>query len=527
MVLAIGCATDVVRLTLDVPPTVVSTVPPAGAASVALDQTITVNFSEEIDPTSTTGAFTVYFDAAEHAGTVSAANSSLRFTPTEPFAFATEHVAHLAPAIRDLSGRNLVLASAYQWTFTTRDLTFSSAEGVSLSISEPTIPAPCVASRERAVVTWHRYDGIRSDILVSEYTSGNWAQQQVINSAPANAIYPDVVIDGTGVVTAAWSEDIGSGCYAVWSARNSGAGWDLPVRIDNNTCSLGIVYLAANSSGVVIAAWQQTNGTVTSVSANRYVPVSGWEGGVVIEQEATSVQNQMDVEIDDAGNAMVVFQAFDGTRYNVFASRFVPGTGWSTVPLETTMSNAQNAQIAVAPNGYAVIVWEQADAVPDIVFATFMPGVGYSTAALVEGDESGPCSSPSVAISRTGTVVAVWERSIGGQFDSEAAFLPSGATTWQPSLKIESTSEAARFPRVAIDARGFAVSTWRQFDGVRNNAWSARYSPTSGWGPAMLLETDSGESTSIDVSLAEDGYGFVVWSQTAGAEDRVRSSAVR
>lgn len=526
----LGCATDVVHLKLDLPPEVVSTVPAADASSVALTQPITVLFSEPITSTTISDAITVSFGTNDVSGAVSVANSSLLFTPTGSYAYAAQHMARVAPTVRDLSGRDLVLSSAYLWTFTTRDLAFTSAQEISLSISEPTLPRVFAASSDHAVAVWHRHDGIRADIVASEYVSGDWTPQQTLDSTTADAIFPSVVIDGSGLITAAWGEDNGAGCFGIWSARNTGTGWNLPVQIDNATCGGGVVFLAANPSGVVIATWQASNGTVTNAWANRYIPGSGWEGAVLIEQEANSIQNVMDIALDDGGNAIVVFQAYDGTRYNVFASRLVPGTGWSVVPLETSTNNAQDAQIAMAADGYAVIVWEQAGgAVPDIAFATFTPGIGYSTAALVEGDESGPCSSPTVAISRTGDAIAVWERGTGGQIDIEAAFLPSRASAWEPSVKIESSSEAARRPKIAIDSRGFAVSTWHQFDGIRNSAWSARYSPTSGWESATVLEAEAGDVnlTGIDVSLAQDGYGFVVWSQTAGTEDRIRSNALR
>lgn len=530
-VAAIGCSSDVIRLTLDVPPRVVSTIPSAEASGAGLEQAINVVFSEPIDATSIDGAFylSVVDSSTDASGTISSLGSTLTFTPTQPLTFAERYAARIAPTVRDTTGHDSTLGSEYQWNFTTRDLVFSSAREISLSSTEPTNPKVFATSRNRAVATWHRFDGIRYDVLVAEYAAGTWTAQQVIDTTSNDVIFPDIVIDGVGTTTAAWSEqDAVSGCSSIWSARNTGAGWNLPVRIEN-TCNLGFVRLAANSAGIVIAAWQQTNGTVTSIWANRYVPGSGWESAVAIEQEANPVESAIDVGIDNGGNAIVVFQAFDGTRNNLFASRFVPGTGWSTVSLETTTSAAQNAQIAMKTDGFTVIVWEQADAVQDIAFATFTPGVGYSTAALIEGDESGPCSSPSIAISKTGAAVAVWERSIGGKFDIEAAFLPPGATIWLPSLKIENTSEAAGFPLVAIDARGFAVATWGQFDGVRSNVWGARHSPASGWAPAVALESESGTTSSytIDVSLAEDGYGFVVWSQTAGAEDRIRSAALR
>jgi len=53
----------------------------------------------------------------------------------------------------------------------------------------------------------------------------------------------------------------------------------------------------------------------------------------------------------------------DGSRTNIWASRYVSGTWEAPVPLETdNVGNARNVQIAADRYGNALAVWQQFDA---------------------------------------------------------------------------------------------------------------------------------------------------------------------
>jgi hypothetical protein len=66
-----------------------------------------------------------------------------------------------------------------------------------------------------------------------------------------------------------------------------------------------------------------------------------------------------------------VWHQSDGTRYNIWANRYIPGTGWDTAGLIET-DNAGSAlypQIAFDTSGNAIAVWSQSDGTRDNIWA--------------------------------------------------------------------------------------------------------------------------------------------------------------
>jgi len=113
-------AADFVRtFTTAVPPTVVSTVPANGAASVAVNTTISATFSEAMNAATINAAtFTVTGPGATPvAGAVAFAGTTATFTPTAALANGTLFTATITTGAKDAGGA--ALATNFAWTFTT------------------------------------------------------------------------------------------------------------------------------------------------------------------------------------------------------------------------------------------------------------------------------------------------------------------------------------------------------------------------------------------------------------------------
>jgi len=101
-----------------VPPTVTTTDPANNATGVALNKTVTANFSVPMDPLTITGtSVTVKQGTTTVAGTVSYTGTKVSFVPTAPFVANTLYTATITSAAANLSGS--MLASDYVWSFTT------------------------------------------------------------------------------------------------------------------------------------------------------------------------------------------------------------------------------------------------------------------------------------------------------------------------------------------------------------------------------------------------------------------------
>ena len=121
--------------------------------------------------------------------------------------------------------------------------------------------------------------------------------------------------------------------------------------------------IAIDSTGNAIAVWQQFEGSRYKIQANRYVLNVGWGTPVTIDTGGTGSAGTPQIAMDPAGNAIAVWLQWNGNRFGIFANRYTAGGSWGTaVAIDTGSSGASaNPDIAMDPNGNAIAVWEQYD----------------------------------------------------------------------------------------------------------------------------------------------------------------------
>jgi hypothetical protein len=103
-------------------PTVISTIPAAGAMSVPTNQIVSATFSKPMDSATitATGTFTLAVAGVGGAavnGTVGYAGTTATFTPSSALTPSTQYTATITTAAQDLAGN--ALAANYVWSFTT------------------------------------------------------------------------------------------------------------------------------------------------------------------------------------------------------------------------------------------------------------------------------------------------------------------------------------------------------------------------------------------------------------------------
>jgi len=118
-----------------------------------------------------------------------------------------------------------------------------------------------------------------------------------------------------------------------------------------------------DSNGNAVAVWQQLDGTRNNIWANRYVAGVGWGTAELIETDNAGDAYKPQVAVDSSGNTVAVWRQWDGTRYNIWSNRYIPGFGWGTATLIETdnAGDASSPQVAVDSSGNAVAVWKQYD----------------------------------------------------------------------------------------------------------------------------------------------------------------------
>ncbi len=305
------------------------------------------------------------------------------------------------------------------------------------------------------------------------------------------------------------------------AAGSPSGGWLVATLVEVD--SPGIAHnpqVGVDESGNAVAVWRQSDGSRYNIWANRYIVSSGWATAQLIETGDAGDVGNPQVAVDRSGVAVAVWAQNDGSRYNIWANRYAAGWGWGTATLIETdnTGDASTPQVAVDGSGNAVAVWTQFDGTWNSIYSNrYAAGTGWGTARLIDGDVAGNAQGPQVALDKSGSAVAVWEEWDGTGYNIWGNRNPSG-TGWGNAAPIETANaSSSQDPQVAVDASGNAVAVWHLYDSTRYNIWAARYSTAAGWGTVGLIETDNaGQAFIPQVALDGSGNAVAVWEQTNG-----------
>lgn len=312
----------------------------------------------------------------------------------------------------------------------------------------------------------------------------------------------------------------------IWSFTTRDGVWGTAGLIE--TADAGDAYnpqVAFDPTGNAITAWRQNDGTRDNIYANRYIAGTGWGAAELIESDTGAVYD-VSLAVDFSGNAIAVWPQSDGTRFNIWSNRYTAGTGWGTaVLIETDNAGfAYGPKVAVDPSGNAIAVWYQGDGTRYNIWANrYTVGIGWGTAALIETDDTGTAEDdPQIAFDPSGNAIAAWRQTDGTRYNIYANYYTAG-TGWGTAVLIETDNSGhADRPHVAFDSSGNAIAVWSQNDGTRWNVWANRYTAGTGWGTAELIETDNaGGAYYPRIAFDSSGNAIAAWSQNDGTRNNI------
>lgn len=501
--------------------------PTSGASEIDRHVPIAVTFSEEmlastIDSESLTltgpqGAVTgvVALDAATHVAT---------FTPATALDMRASYTATLASTITDLAGNSLVELSS---AFTIRDGRWQGAELAEVYDGGFGATKAQVAfdSQGNALAVWIQDDGVQGNVWSNRYspTSGWGAALLIETNDDESATNLKLAVNASGDALALWQHG-----PDIWSNRYlSGSGWGTAVAIDSAAGGAADPAIAIDPSGNGFALWRQNAIGRNDVWFNRYLASEGWGTASLLETDDAGSAAGPSIATDPAGNAIAVWRQSDGNVVNMVARVFSVDGGWAAPTLIETddTGGAIENQIAIAANGDALVVWRQSDGTRNNIWANRHTDSGWESATLIESNDTGDAAAPQVAIDSAGEAFAVWYQFDGTRNNiwSSRYSVTSGWGT--PKILEDENLGNAVFPQIAVDAHGYAIAVWHQFDGTRDNVWSSRYTPDLGWGDASLLEVENaGGAIRPHIAMDASGNALALWSHYNGIRENIMSS---
>lgn len=345
-------------------PSILFVTPEDGAEGVALEASIRVVFSEEMNPsTFDANAFQIAHDGTALEATIAVSGHIATLIPSVPLAFLRDYQVTVSTDVQDVGGQ--ALTSALAISFTTRDLEWQTPRSVGAAygydaqnIGLSSVGDDVLASWEAATV------GSTRDVLVAKYR-------------PA-------------------------------------VGWDSPVLVHSSALVSSIFQVRSSlaPSGDYLVVWNEFVGGESTLLAREnlagtFYPIETLAHFVGENGPRPRLQH------DAQGNAILVWVQ----EPTVFARRFLTGTGWT--PTQTLDIDGGLPEVAVELDGTATAIWSHNEAGIDqsIYYANFKPTTGWSAGQSVDGTlVEGGTGPIDLVRGANGKLLVVWSNSVASTF---------------------------------------------------------------------------------------------------------------
>ncbi len=418
----------------------------------------------------------------------------------------------------------------WQWQLSTDGGgTWANINGaVSVSYTTPATSVADSGRRYRAVASNSAGSATSSAAILTvagAVVGRAWQTAALIEASNLQNQRPEIAFDASGNALVVWQQRDSTTGFSIWANRFTAATntWSVPARVEPGTSGTAeFPQVAVDASGDAVAVWYQSGTGGSDIWTNRYAAATNsWGTATLIETNAIYAQ----IAVDSVGNALLVWNRYSGAIGSVWAKRYTAGTGWSTAArIETGATNsAGRPQIAIDANGNALAVWNRFDGGSrNNIWANRYTAAtnAWGTAVLIETGNAGTAENPTIAVDANGNGVALWNYFDGARYDVMAANYVAATGTWGPAaISLTASAGSAGDMRVAFDASGNAIAVWDQAkaNGIGSDIWANRYTPGAGWGTAALIETnDAGSAGFARIAVDGSGNALVVWRHEEG-----------
>jgi Glycosyl hydrolase family 26 len=286
--------------------------------------------------------------------------------------------------------------------------------------------------------------------------------------------------------------------------------------------------LDVGADGTATAVWSAKSGGEFRVFARR-IAADGGRGAVQQLSAPGGDALAPQVAVAPDGTAVVAWTRWDGANFRIQERRLTPGGApeEATRTLSGSGQDAADPQVDVAPDGTATVVWRRFDGFHPLVQVRRIAPDGTSEEASQRLSESGQDAvEPDVAVGPDGTATVVWSRYDGANsVVQERRVEPAG--TLAAAATLSAAGQNAIDPQVELGPGGGATVVWTRFDGVNWAIQGQRLAATGAVAGAVLGLSASGRSAAEpQLVVGSDGVATVVWDRYDGSNFIVQARRI-
>jgi chitodextrinase len=339
-----------------------------------------------------------------------------------------------------------------------------------------------------------------------------------------------VVVDAQGEAIAVWThfEAAEERSVVEVAARPAGGEWQVPTRLSLAGQNAFSPEIGIDPEGEAVAVWRQSTGESAQFAEAAVRPAGGaWQQPVQLSPNPDALD--VSVAVGSQGDAVAVWD----TGHTVWSSMRMAGGAWqSPVDLSPPEDAALVPQVALDPQGEAVVVWE----------GEGLFGVVQSVAGMVGGAWGPPvtlsgrgATAPHVGVDAAGEAIAVWDLATDTSGVVQGASRPVGGS-WEAPVQLSTLGETAAYSQVTVDAQGDASAIWYDetagpsMSGEGYVVQSASRAAGAAWQtPVALSGPGGGQGGPVlggnpEIAVNPRGDLVAVWSQSNGSDYSVRGA---
>jgi hypothetical protein len=361
-----------------------------------------------------------------------------------------------------------------------------------------------------------------------------WQSLGRLADSTQEASVPQVGVDGNGNAVLVWvqfdgthaGDDPATRCCSRIQARTRTASGTLgPVEsISPAGKNAGVPQVAVDPNGNAVFTWTLNNGTNDVIQVRRR-SAAGALSKVKTISSAGQNAEESQIAVDPNGNAVIVWERFDGTNpagdccFRIQARRrAATGTLSTTKNLSNAGQSSFSPQVGVDTNGNAVVAWTTFTGTKDDIQVRARTATG--TLSALQTLSSKEAGQAAIADAPNGDSVITWVEL--GTTDVIQARARTATGTLSAVQSLSAAGQYAEEPQVAVDPNGNAVFTWERFDGsspATNCCWrieSRRRTSTGTLSAVDSLSAAGQSALAPQLGVDTNGNAIFVWGRSDG-----------
>jgi len=347
-------------------------------------------------------------------------------------------------------------------------------------------------------------------------TPPSWSAPVDLSESGVGVYGPQVAVDPAGDAAAVWMQAMVGGGYSVQAAtRPAGGAWTTPVKLSSPGLNAAEPTVAIDAHGDAIAVWQQTLETTMVVAATHVAGAASWSVGQTVSNPMREA-GEPRVAIDPGGDAVVLFTGRNAAGNEIVQASAEQGFGgeWGApILLSAPGADASRATLGIDDAGEAIAVWQRPNNIGYVVQASRRPAGGSWSAPESLSGAGGEVSLPRLAVNANGDAAVIWSHFSGTI--RTAVTTRSAGGTWSLPRDLSPEGQESFEARVALDAQGDATVLWVNLSGEYTVQSSTEAAGTGVWSaPVDLVQADP-IPPEPSLAIAPGGDAVVAWQSGA------------